>query len=265
MVDKKLRVASFQFSISRKIDENLNTILKAIESASKKEVRLLLTQECALCGYPPVELTAISELDFNELSRAQKIVREAAKKHHMYIALGTITREDGETYNSILMINDKGCIEGVYNKRALWGWDCDNFERGNELGIYEIDGIKVGTRICYEVRFPEYFRELYMNNVDLCLISFTDIGSEVDKDKRDIIKSHLVTRAVENVMHVLSSNSMSTYQLAPSCLISPDGMVVEQSDYNKEMLLVGDIVVDRSTFGRRGRLTNSDYIIDKAL
>ncbi len=29
MVDKKLRVASFQFSISRKIDENLNTILKS--------------------------------------------------------------------------------------------------------------------------------------------------------------------------------------------------------------------------------------------
>jgi len=53
--------------------------------------------------------------------------------------------------------------------------------------------------------------------------------------------------------------------LAPTCLIDPDGIVVKQAEYNKEMLIVDDIVVDKSPFGRRGRVINSEYIIDKMI
>lgn len=46
-----------------------------------------------------------------------------------------------------------------YDKRALWGWDKDNFTPGEGGGIIEYGDIKIGIRICFEVRFPEYFRE----------------------------------------------------------------------------------------------------------
>ena len=53
--------------------------------------------------------------------------------------------------------------------------------------------------------------------------------------------------------------------MAPTCLIDPDGIVVKQAEYNKEMLIVDDIVVDKSPFGRRGRVINSEYIIEKMI
>jgi len=149
----------------------------------------------------------------------------------------------------------------IYHKRALWGWDVDNFKKGNDLGIYNIDGIKVGVRICYEVRFPEYFRELFRNKVDLCLISFTDVGLPEQKEKINIIQSHLVSRAVENVMYVLSSNSTSNYQLAPSCLIDPDGNILEKAQLNEESLISSEIEFIEPHFGRKGRIANSEGLL----
>ena len=31
---------------------------------------------------------------------------------------------------------------------------------GKENGVFELDGIKMGVGICFDLRFPEYFREL---------------------------------------------------------------------------------------------------------
>ena len=59
-----------------------------------------------------------------------------------------------------------------YDKRALWGWDRDNFTEGQNEGIFEIGGITIGVRICFEIRFPEYFRELYKQRTDLNVVLF---------------------------------------------------------------------------------------------
>lgn len=63
----------------------------------------------------------------------------------------------------------------IYHKRALWGWDKDNFSIGDRDGVFEINGLKVGIRICFEVRFPEFFRELYREQTDLNIILFYDV------------------------------------------------------------------------------------------
>ena len=62
MNKRKLRIASLQFSASDKIKSNLAAILSGIEKASFENVRLLLTQECALCGYPPIKLPALKKI-----------------------------------------------------------------------------------------------------------------------------------------------------------------------------------------------------------
>jgi hypothetical protein len=62
MNKRKLRIASLQFSASDKIKSNLAAILSGIEKASFENVRLLLTQECALCGYSPIKLPALKKI-----------------------------------------------------------------------------------------------------------------------------------------------------------------------------------------------------------
>ena len=262
---KKIKVGAFQFSTNNCIADNLSAIKRGISLAANENVRLLLTQECALCGYPPIELPNIESIDKNALVNAIEEIKMLSRKYNMYIALGTITFDKDNVYNSVQLITPENENTDIYHKRALWGWDIDNFKRGNNEGIYNIDGIKIGIRICYEVRFPEYFRELFRSNVDLCLISFTDVGSPELKEKINVIQSHLISRATENAMYVLSSNSLSNYQLAPTCLIDPDGYIIKKAPLNYESLICHKIEFGLPEFGRRGRIVHSKELQKKTL
>ncbi|WP_160317140.1 hypothetical protein [Oxobacter pfennigii] len=50
-------------------------------------------------------------------------------------------------------------------------------------------------------------------------MSFCDVSNEDSMERYDMIKAHLITRAVENVMTVISVNSTSHYQTAPAAVI----------------------------------------------
>ena len=260
MNTKKIKVGAFQFSTCNDIGENLKAIKRGIKLAAEKNIRLLLTQECALCGYPPVEIPSVESIDQVAQYEAIKEISLLSKKYNMFIALGMISFHDTCTYNSVQLINPETTNYEPYHKRALWGWDSYNFTQGNDIGIYCIDGIKIGIRICYEVRFPEYFRELFRNHVDLCLISFTDVGKPEQKGKLNVIQSHLVSRAAENIMYVLSANSISQYQLAPTCLINPNGLILEVAPLNKESLITREIEILPHDFGQEGRITCSKML-----
>jgi omega-amidase len=258
-----LKVAAFQFGSSRSIVSNFEAIGRAVTLASESGVRLLVFHECAACGYPPVETPDIDGIDFEALDSHLNDIRRLAKTHNMYIALGTIRREGSRKYNSLLLIGPNGESLGHYDKRALWGWDLSNFARGQTLGVYEIDGIKIGFRICFEVRFPEYFRELFKSHVELCFVSFSDVSEQDSSERYDTIKAHLVTRAVENVMTVISVNSISKHQTAPTAVLNINGSVVEEAPKNKEYLLVYDYNTPETGYGAKGRIQYSTELLSK--
>lgn len=252
-----MRVGVYQFSGSSNITDNHKAIVRAINSAAKSKVRLLVFQECATCGYPPVEAPRIENIDYEILNSYTYELKQLAKKNDMYIALGTIRRQASQYYNSLQLIGPNGDVLGNYDKRALWGWDLDNFTKGETQGIYQIDDIKVGFRICFEVRFPEYFRELFKSNVQLCFVSFCDVLEHDSIERYNIIKSHLVTRAVENVMTVISVNSISKYQTAPTAVFDLNGCIVNEAPRNQEYLIVYDYNSPMIDFGAKGRIQNS--------
>ena len=257
----KLKIGAFQFAACESIEHNLQAIQLGIERAEAESIRLLLTQECALCGYPPLEVPSIAAIDKTGLLEAYWEISKLAKKHKMYIALGMVTFTTAGPYNSVQMISPDGDDLKPYHKRALWGWDRENFQPGNETGIYNIDGIRVGVRICFEIRFPEYFRELFAEQVNLAIVPFADIGREEQKARRNTIQSHLVSRAAENVMYLMSANSVSQQQWAPTCVIDPDGNVVGLAPSDEEYLLTAEIEITEPGPGRQGRLEMSRALI----
>ena len=252
----EMRIAVFQFGSNEDIEKNFAAIKRAITQAFENKVRLLVFHECAICGYPPIE-TDITKIDFGLLDTRTKEIQQLAKGHDMYIALGTIRRDEEKLFNSITLINPRGEMMGSYDKRALWGWDLENFAKGDSPGIYEIDGIKAGFRICYEIRFPEYFRELFKAKAELCFVSFSDTSDNDLFDRYEVIKSHLSTRAVENVMTVFSVNSISKYQTALTAVFGINGRIVKEAPKNEENLLVFDYSTPEIDYEARGRIKNS--------
>ena len=256
-----MKIAVFQFASSESIEGNLSAIERAILKASQNGVRLLVFHECALCGYPSVERADLVGIDRAALHQAIETVKCLAKENQMYVALGTaIETEQGFT-NGMLLLSPDGETMGSYGKRALWGYDLNHFQKGKETGIFEIEGTRIGFRICYEVRFPEYFRELFKERVKLCFVSFSDVSEEDSLYKYELIKAHLRTRAVENVMTVVSVNSVSKFQSAPTAIFDVNGEVAVEAPRNQEHLLMYDYVPPQMGFFQEGRLRNSCEIM----
>ncbi len=261
MKGKNVKVAAFQFHGSGNLENNLLALERGIKEAAKQKVRVFLTQECALCGYPPVETASVNSIPFDLLNEAISKIKKLAVENNMYIALGTIRRAGNSNVNANELITPDHEELPFYGKRALWGWDAQNFVPGDNPGIYSIDGFKIGVRICFEVRFPEYFRKLFKEDVILTLVSFCDVGDDKQLSKYEIIKSHLITRAVENVMYVMSANSISNHQLAPTCLINPDGIILQSAPKDEEYLMTFFIEEDEPNFGRKGRIVHSRELL----
>jgi hypothetical protein len=85
----------------------------------------------------------------------------------------------------------------VPNGSGFRNSDRDNFVPGDTDGIFSVDGVKVGLRVCYEVRFPEYFRELFVAGAQIACVAFCDTAEAPDPARYALIKGHLATRAVE--------------------------------------------------------------------
>lgn len=256
----EMRIGLYQFPGSGDMGKNYETIEKAVSQAASHKVRFLAFHECALTGYPPLEVPSVSEVDYAAAMKYKECLRKLSIEHSMYIAAGSIEKEEDRYYNSMLLFSPEGKAD-IYGKRALWGWDRDNFVPGSQQGIYEVDGIRMGIRICFEVRFPEFFRELYREKAELCLVSFCDISQKENKERYELIKAHLRTRAVENVFTVLSVNDISSFQTAPTAVIDPNGSVLLEMERNKEGLLIYDYVRSKDSFGMSGRKEISDRLV----
>lgn len=77
----------------------------------------------------------------------------------------------------------------------------------------------------------------------------------------EIVKAHLITRAVENVMTIVSVNSITNFQTAPTAVFNCNGGVVKEAEVNVESLLIYDYTKPEISFGMQGRIVNSDSFL----
>lgn len=252
-----MRTGAYQFSITSDVNSNFNKIKYAMNMAKEKQIKLLVFPECALTGYPPRDLKSSADVDFARLDVIYDQLQQSCNFFDINVIVGTIIQENNKCYNAALLFSPFRERQS-YKKRALWGWDKDNFEAGNEDGIFQVADWKIGIRICFEIRFPEYFRELYKEQTDINIVMFYDVSDNNDVFRYEMIKSHIMTRAVENITYTLSVNAISPFQTAPTILFDKSGQVLNETARNEEDLLVYDLEKQKLTFGEAGRKEITD-------
>lgn len=254
-----MKIGAYQFAVTGDIKCNFEIVKKAVLQASDEKVKLLVFPECALTGYPPHDMNGPSNVDFDGLTVMWEQLQHMAEEYDMHIIIGSITKDNEKYYNSAVIFSPNQ-EKQFYHKRALWGWDY-NFTPGNQSGVFELEGFKVGIRICFEVRFPEYFRELYTQHTDLNIILFYDTANYDDIERYDLIKAHIRTRAVENICYTLSVGAIKPYQTAPTALFDRSGGILKELERNAEGLLTYDLVHTKDTFGEQGRREISNRLV----
>ena len=254
-----MKLVAYQFRVTGNVQQNMEVICRALRYAAVKKADLIIYPECALTGYPPRDLPDAKCFDRAAASEAFRVLQDQADSLGISILLGSIAEDQGHFFNRAYLFSPMQPPRW-YGKRALYGWDAENFTEGKEDGVFEFGGYRIGVRICYEVRFPEYFRELYRQKTDLNVVLFDDVSDRDDAARYDLIRGHIRTRAVENVCPILSVDAAHPFQTAPTMLTDASGAVLAEMERGREGLMVFDYEPAQPNFGERGRIEISDRL-----
>jgi predicted amidohydrolase len=261
-----MRIAAFQYPVSADLSKNRQNILEGMRQAAEQGARLLLLPECSLTGYPGEDFESTDKIDFDAAKAALSEVDASSTALGLWVVFGMVERQNGHCYNSAMLAAPNEPVRTLYRKRALWGWDADHFQTGDCAdGIFNLEGFRFGVRICFEVRFPEYFRELYRQNTDCNLVLFSDRSEQDSPERYELITAHLRTRAVENITPTISVNTCSKYQTAPTAVFDEDGVILAEQPRHETGLLLYDLVRKQElSFGAQGRKQLSDRLTKHA-
>jgi len=259
-----MKIGAYQFPVSKEITENLKHMEEGARAAAKEGVRILAFGECALTGYPEGNAEHIQAITECSLDDYIEKVGVLSKKYNVYLLFGSVRKRSYGWTNCAFLARPDGTVTSVYEKRALWGWDKDLFSESEDVelskGLFEVEGLRFGVRICFEVRFPEYFRELYRVKPDAVFVLFNDRDEAVNPKRYELITAHLRTRAVENVFPIVSVNTSLAFQCVPTAAINRDGEIEVELPLNQSGLLIYTLEETEPSFGAVGRRYISDRL-----
>ena len=168
-----------------------------------------------------------------EESKAVSMLSEIAKKYNVNIIGGSFIRKDKDKYyNSCPVINRHGEIAAVYDKNHLYSYYGDNeggiITKGSNPVMVELDGIKIGLTICFDIRFPEIYRAYRKAGADI-LVNMAAWG-KTKKIPWDIMTT---SRAVENQAYMVALTQTGLLpdgkeNLGHSMIIDYEGKILDQ-------------------------------------
>jgi predicted amidohydrolase len=202
--------------------------------------------ECALSGYGGADWKDVDSLDWAALREATQSILDLAETLRLWVLLGSSHRLSGENkpHNSLYVISPHGDIVDRYDKRFCTSGDLKYYSPGDHFVDFEINGVRCGLLICYDVRFPELYRQYRKRDVDVIFQSFYNARHEENCIHPKIMPVSAQVRAATNAFFMSLTNSSAPYSW-PCHLITPDGLVEQKLPRNRAGILYADIDSNR--------------------
>jgi predicted amidohydrolase len=234
------KVALCQFEVSADIEKAGEIICSFIRQAADSGADVVHFSECALGGYAGVDFSGFAGYDWELLERKRDEIMRLCGRLGMWCVLGTNYRDGkgADPRNSLMLIDDKGEAAGRYDKRFCTPADIKHYRPGEHFTVFELNGIKCALLICYDLRFPELYRELKKMEIECVFQSFYNARQNQPSVHTDIMRQTMQCRAATNYFWVSMTNSCAPISPYPSCFIQPDGKIIAQlQDHTQEMTI----------------------------
>ena len=248
----KLALAQFRIEAAA-VDENTERALSAVADAARRGADLVALPEIFNVGYFAFDSYAreAQALDGETLTR----IREAAIEHDVAILAGSVVEdlaasasagfetpaEDGFANTAVLFDSD-GRRQLVYRKHHLFGYGSAEQELlvpGESIATADVAGFSVGVTTCYDLRFPERYREMVDAGATLALVP-----SAWPYPRVEHWNLFPRTRAVENQLYVGAVNGVGSFEeatlLGRSTIYDPWGTTLASSS-DEEAVVVADV------------------------
>ena len=226
-------VALCQMNSGDEVTANITAVQKQLAAAANAGARLACLPEMFTCmsADPAAKQRAAEEPGSGQ---AQDFLATSAAQHNMYIAGGSIPiRDKTKIRNRTYLYAPDGKPVAHYDKIHLFRYagpersydEHAEYEAGNTVVLVPTDLGRIGLTICFDVRFPELYRQLDQPDLVLVPAAFT----------RPTGRAHwqtlLCARAIENQCYVLAPaqcgihpGGISTW--GHSMVVDPWGVIV---------------------------------------
>lgn len=247
----KLKISVGQFPAIEDKSANLTAIRDIAKQASEEGVRLLILPEAAM--YHRVD-SSVAE----GVAAAETIdgpfateIKRLSKEYGLFISAGMSKKapgqDDAERALNILLLVDDGEIIAEYEKIHLYDAfsvkESDSITPGDDLPpVIEIDGVKVGFAICYDLRFPELFRLLVDQGAEVIALSAAWVKGIV---KEDHWLTLLKARAIENTSYVFASGEVGPKSVGRSAIFDPMGLQLGDAGEKKLAVISANAELER--------------------
>ena len=232
-----MKVACIQSSAGENYNKNFKQIVKLINQSIKNKADLIITPETTSLITSDKKTLYKNTFKMNADPLIKK-VKEIAKQNKKWILLGSLPIKDKTKYrNRSIMINPNGKIVAYYDKIKMFDVKLPNkeqhnesktFKPGNKLVSVKLPWGRLGLTICFDLRFPEIYRNLSKKNLKFITVpsAFTKITGK--KHWLALLKA----RAIENFCYIFAPNQVGRNTkkretFGHSAIISPDGKILK--------------------------------------
>ena len=190
-----MKIGFLQYDVTHHAEKNIECIMSALQ---KHSFEVLVLPELAICGYlfsNRNELLACAESI--PIGASTQRMMSLSEEYSCTIIFGLAEIENSKIYNTAVVVS-KGKYIGKYRKIHLSDFEKRLFDRGTENTIFEVNGIKIGVQICFDLWFPEISREQLRMGADI-FCALANFGGETTYHIAKI-------RAIENLTPLVLCN-----------------------------------------------------------
>ncbi|MDY0407054.1 carbon-nitrogen family hydrolase [Virgibacillus sp. 179-BFC.A HS] len=235
-----MKIAAIQMDVAYGQPEvNFAHTEEKIKEAAGLGADIAVLPEMWNTGY---DLTRLQETADHNGEKTKAILQRLSSQLQIAIVGGSVaTKKAGGYYNSMYVANKSGEIIAEYDKAHLFRLMDEHhyLQPGNTVNVFTLDGVKMGGMICYDLRFPEWFRLYALKGAQIIFVPAQWPDARIDH-----WKTLLQARAIENQCFVVAVNRVgmdpNNAFNGNSMIIAPWGKVLWTGE-NKEMIHVEEI------------------------
>jgi predicted amidohydrolase len=233
--------SAIQMTSTPDVNHNMRIVAELIYQAAIKKSKLVVLPEMfPMMGAEEKNKFEIAEIYGSEI--IQNFLSEQARKNNIWIVGGTIpiaTQDPHRVRAACIVYNEKGEAVARYDKMHLFDvcitegveeyLESLTVEPGDEITVLDSPIGKLGIAVCYDLRFPELFRNFFNQGVQVFVVP-TAFTVKTGEAHWEVLAR---SRAIENLSYAIyacqtGSHSPTRTTYGHSMIVDPWGRVIAE-------------------------------------
>ena len=251
----ELVVAAVQMRSGVSPDANIAAMSDLVRQAASRGARYVQTPEMTgAVQRNRADLQLILKPEAND--PVLRAASELAEELGIFLHIGStaVDAGGGKAANRAVVFGPDGEVMGRYDKIHMFDVDLDNGESWRESAVYrpgeiagtvDLDGVKLGLGICYDIRFPHLFRDLALAGAEI-LTAPAAFTRQTGEAHWHVLQR---ARAIENGAFVISAAQGGVHEdgretYGHSMIIDPWGRVIAEVEGDEPGIIVASLELD---------------------